>query len=82
MRIKKFILLVFLLFALNFSFQTAQYVNTRVRHLIVFTIVADEDSNIKEFLSKKEKTRFQQMFRLALLVMIEDNSNNLIFNSS
>ena len=82
MRIKKFILLIFLLFALNFSFQTAQYVNTRVRHLIVFTVVADEDANTKEFLSKNEKTRYQQMFRLSLLIMFDNHSDKLFFNSS
>ena len=82
MKIKKFILLIFLLFALNFSFQTAQYMNTRARHLIVYTVIAKEDSNTKEFISGNEKTRFQQLFRLTLIISIEDHSNLLIFNSS
>jgi hypothetical protein len=72
MRIKRFILLLFVLIALNSFYQPIQVNSLRYKHTIVRQIDFDEDELTKELLNKNRKLLFNEFISINMQKMIID----------
>lgn len=72
MQIKRLILFLFVLMALNSFYQPIQINNLRYKHIIVRQINLDEDSITKEILDYNNKILFSEYISLNIQIMIID----------
>lgn len=69
---KKLILTVFLLIALNFSFQPGQYTFNRAKQTIEYVIENKEDINTADLLKLNQKLRLQSIVSFKIQIMMID----------
>lgn len=80
MEIKKYILAVFIIFSLSFSFQPVN-IHSREKEPVVFILNYDRDFLTNEFINKNETRKFVLLVSLSFKCMI-CNGGNLFFNTS
>ena len=69
---KKLILTIFLLIALNFSFQPGQYTFKRAKQTIEYVIEYKEDANTTNLLKLNQKLKLQSIVSLKIQIMMID----------
>lgn len=80
MQIRKFILALFILLSLNFSFQQIN-IYYKEKGAIVCILNNDHDKNTVDFINKIEQRRFVIRMSLSLSILMTDE-NKIIFNTS
>jgi hypothetical protein len=70
MAFKKIILMVFLLFALNFSFQPNSVLFARERHSITYTIDVNRDKYTEDLITEMSKKRFNALVSLTMNLLV------------
>jgi hypothetical protein len=70
MRLKRLILLLFILVSLNFYYQPIQVNSLRYKHTIVRQINFDEDESTKELLSNNRKIMFSEFISINIQIKI------------
>lgn len=70
MAFKKIILMVFLLFALNFTFQPNTALYAREKHSITYTIDINLDKYTEDFISGINKQRFTALVSLTMNLLV------------
>jgi len=80
MNFKKIILSVFIILALNFSYQPANNF-FKLKESIVLILESENDFNTNEFIKKNEAKAFNTLVSLTLMILYE-NRSKFYFNSS
>lgn len=80
MEIKKLILAVFIVFALNFSYQPVS-IFTKERESIVFILDFRQDNFTNDFIKRNESRKFEILVSLTLQCLTYSNER-IIFNTS
>ena len=71
MKIKKFLITLFIVLAVNFSFQPVTFY-IRERHSVVYTIKSGKNKLTDDFFIKNETKRFYILVSLSLKFMISE----------
>ncbi len=80
MNIKKFILAVFIVFSLSFSYQPIS-ASAKEKEVIVFIVDYREDNFTRNFIKANETKKFEVLISLTLQCMIYKNGR-ILFNTS
>ncbi len=80
MQTKKFLLTIFILFSLSFSFQPVN-LYAKEKEAVVFILEYKQDKFTDDFVKKNETRRFQILISLSLNCMLYNLGNNY-FNTS
>ena len=80
MNFKKIILSVFIILALNFSYQPANNF-FKLKESIVLILESENDFHTNEFIKKNEAKAFNTLVSLTLMILYE-NRSKFYFNSS
>lgn len=80
MKIRKYILAVFIVFSLSFSFQPV-IIYSKETDAVVFILEHKQDKLTNEFLNKNDTKRFIILISLTLQFMLY-NERNKFFNTS
>ena len=80
MQIKKFILAIFIIFSLSFSYQPVS-IYSKEKEVIVYIVNKDQDNYTADFINKNESRKFVILISLTFQSMIA-NENIITFNTS
>ncbi|MDQ3019974.1 MAG: hypothetical protein M3R36_05300 [Bacteroidota bacterium] len=80
MEIKKYILAVFIIFSLSFSYQPVR-IYSKEKDPMVFVINYKKDLLTNEFISQNEARKFMLLVSLTFKCMVY-NEENIFFNTS
>lgn len=80
MQIKKFILAIFIIFSLSFSYQPVS-IYSKEKEVIVYIVNKDQDNYTADFINKNESRKFVILISLTFQSMIA-NENVITFNTS
>jgi hypothetical protein len=80
MQIKKFILAVFIVFSLSFSYQPVT-IYSKEKEPVVFILNYEHDSLTYEFINKNESKKFIALISISLKIMV-CNRESIFFNTS
>ena len=83
MKMKELLILLFLAFALNLTYQPASIVNNmRIKDRIVICINYEEDKITEKFLDNKNKTLFYNFIKLKTEVLLINSCASRYFDTS
>ena len=80
MQIKKFILAIFIIFSLSFSYQPVS-IYSKEKEVIVYIVNKDQDNYTADFINKNESRKFVILISLTFQSMIA-GENIITYNTS
>lgn len=80
MQIKKFILAIFIIFSLSFSYQPVS-IYSKEKEVIVYILNKDQDNYTADFINKNESRKFVILISLTFQSMIA-GENIITYNTS
>lgn len=80
MQIKKFILAIFIIFSLSFSYQLVS-IYSKEKEVIVYILNKDQDNYTADFINKNESRKFVILISLTFQSMIA-GENIITYNTS